>query len=77
MFFSYVFFLQFEIENPKSCALLLTTRCLPNYSVRPRQHVWRNRETDRLGRFEIDDEFKLTCELANLRARTPLVILWV
>src|SRR3990167_4905063 len=45
-------FLQSKIENRKSKMSFYD-------SVRPRQHIWRNRETDLLGRFQIDDEFKL------------------
>jgi hypothetical protein len=31
----------------------------PNHLVRPHQHVRRNRQADLLGRFQINDEFKL------------------
>jgi hypothetical protein len=27
--------------------------------IRPRQHIWRNRQADLLSRFQIDDELKL------------------
>ena len=32
---------------------------LPNHLIRPRQHIWRNRETNLLRRYQIDNEFKL------------------
>src|SRR5258705_3000817 len=35
-----------------------------DHLIRSRQHVWRNRETDLLGRFEIDYKFKL-CRLLD------------
>src|SRR5438552_8572409 len=33
--------------------------CLLDYLIRPRQHVWGNRETDLLRGFQIDHELKL------------------
>ena len=35
---------------------------LSDHSIRSRQHIWRNREADLLGRFEIDHQLKL-CRL--------------
>lgn len=38
---------------------VFTTHASPNYPVRPRQHIRRDRQADLLGGFEVDDEFKL------------------
>ena len=43
------FFMSFELSNVKP---------LLNDFIRPRQHIWRNRQADLLGGFQIDDEFK-------------------
>ena len=33
--------------------------CLANHFVRPHQHIWRNRQADLLGGFQIDHQLKL------------------
>jgi len=40
-------------------ALLLTIHSLPDDFIRPDQHIRRNRQTDLLGRLQIDDELEL------------------
>ena len=44
------FFMSFDLSNVEP---------LLNDSIRPRQHVRRNRESDLLRRFQIDDELEL------------------
>src|SRR5215813_1714544 len=60
-----------------SVACLPHARCLLNYLVRPRQYVRRNRQTDLLGGFQINDEFELHrllyWEVGGLRALENLV----
>jgi hypothetical protein len=53
--------LKSRIENPKffHLALPLTIHPLPYHSVRPDQHIRRDREADLLGGFEIEEQFKL------------------
>jgi hypothetical protein len=51
---------------------------LPNHPIRPRQHIWRNREADLLRCLQVDDEIKFCrlfdgqigrlCSLKALRA---------
>ena len=41
---------------------------LSNYPIRSSQNVWRYRQTDLLGRLEIDDEFEL-CRLLDGKIR--------
>src|SRR5262249_3954853 len=43
----------------------------PNYSIRPRQHVGRNRQTDLFGRFQIDDELEFLRLLHRKVSRLP------
>ena len=39
--------------------IVSSLHCSPDHSVRSRQHIWRDRQADLLGGFEIDDELKL------------------
>jgi hypothetical protein len=48
-----------------------------DHFVRPRQHIWRNRQADLLRRLEIDHQLKLRRLLLSLRAIVLLVILRV
>jgi hypothetical protein len=41
----------------------------PNYSVRFRQHIRRNRQADLLGSFRIDDVLKFGCSVKVLESR--------
>src|SRR5512147_3017942 len=40
-------------------AFLIFTFALSNYSVRPRQHIRRNRQADLLRSFQVDDQLEL------------------
>ena len=44
---------------PSHRSLLACSSCLFDHLIRPRQHVRRNRQTDLLGGFQIDDELEL------------------
>ena len=46
-------------EYCASCSRFDSLKCLLDDSICPRQHIRRNRQTDLLGRFQIDDELKL------------------
>jgi len=52
----------FPVRNYLRLALhhsLLTERVLPDHPIRTHQHVWRYRQADLLGSFEIDNELEL------------------
>ena len=52
-FFRYFSFLPFGFAQ----GMLL--HCLSDYSIRPRQHIRRNGQTDLLRGFQIDDQLEL------------------
>ena len=51
-----IYFLRFLALDSLPYALGVLS---PNHSIRPRQEVWRNHQTDLFRRFKIDEKFKL------------------